>query len=558
MRFWFGLATAPLVWSEVDDDTVALLQGRRNVIEAGERQADDREAVVVDNLDQTAAKKGPPPRPPPPQRPVAPPPPVPKPAVVDPVPPNVAGLHNGGCPAQNTFCANQLNWPPNCDVPVAGCPDNWNMGACQLDQNAKFPAGLMCHDPHVVNVTRSSARTQAKYAAVAASVVELVESISTSCTNEACPQTEFSACVLRMSGHDFMDFDGSNGGSDGCVDFNDPDNNGLKPCLVNGELVNGQRTHTINLNKAFAAHAASVSLADFLVIAGEAVMAHERHNETFDGGKNLGDEFKKRFQWGRITNHNCGHQKELPLPQESCAANEKTFVNQQTGLGLSWRETAALMGVHSLGRAREANSGYDGWWSDFKSAGHFNNNYYHSLALKGWTPFQLKSGKWQWIRSGRKSKMPGRAGAGLSDEMMLNTDMCLLYKFANGEDIKAEPQASQPGSSRNQSCCAWLMPGAFTSHGQSPGAAVGHVQNKIDNNQWCGFPAPSGGFFATKHWCCQEGQVRVGGAVTDCNDMAGGGAHGVAAADVLEFAANEDAWINTFLDAWNKATQKGM
>lgn len=40
--------------------------------------------------------------------------------------------------------------------------------------------------------------------------------------------TQYAACLLRFAGHDFMDYRKSKGGgSDGCVDFSDPDNKGL-------------------------------------------------------------------------------------------------------------------------------------------------------------------------------------------------------------------------------------------------------------------------------------------------------------------------------------------
>lgn len=52
--------------------------------------------------------------------------------------------------------------------------------------------------------------------------------------------TRFAACLVRMAGHDFMDYrkiDGvESGGSDGCVNFNDPDNKGLASCLNATEL----------------------------------------------------------------------------------------------------------------------------------------------------------------------------------------------------------------------------------------------------------------------------------------------------------------------------------
>jgi len=51
------------------------------------------------------------------------------------------------------------------------------------------------------------------------------------------------------------------GGSDGCINFNDGDNAGLLDCIVN-----------FNLNSVYSKYCSLVSLADFIVIAGEAVM----------------------------------------------------------------------------------------------------------------------------------------------------------------------------------------------------------------------------------------------------------------------------------------------
>jgi hypothetical protein len=52
------------------------------------------------------------------------------------------------------------------------------------------------------------------------------------------PETtaRFGACLVRFTGHDFMDFRmNSNGqtfgGADGCVDLFDPSNIGLEACL---------------------------------------------------------------------------------------------------------------------------------------------------------------------------------------------------------------------------------------------------------------------------------------------------------------------------------------
>jgi len=45
---------------------------------------------------------------------------------------------------------------------------------------------------------------------------------------------QYAACLVRLAGHDFMDFrreDANMGGSDGCVKFDDPTHKGLIECL---------------------------------------------------------------------------------------------------------------------------------------------------------------------------------------------------------------------------------------------------------------------------------------------------------------------------------------
>jgi len=46
----------------------------------------------------------------------------------------------------------------------------------------------------------------------------------------------YAACLVRLAGHDFMDYRNNSGvetgGSDGCVNFNDADNKGLASCLA--------------------------------------------------------------------------------------------------------------------------------------------------------------------------------------------------------------------------------------------------------------------------------------------------------------------------------------
>jgi len=84
----------------------------------------------------------------------------------------------------------------------------------------------------------------------------------------------FTGCIIRTAGHDFMDYrtnmmGNEMGGSDGCMNFNDPDNDGIVPCLLEFGFLQLYRD---------CCHL--VSLADFLVITAEAAMI--RGHDDFD------------------------------------------------------------------------------------------------------------------------------------------------------------------------------------------------------------------------------------------------------------------------------------
>lgn len=82
----------------------------------------------------------------------------------------------------------------------------------------------------------------------------------------AAEPTRYAACLIRLAGHDFMDYRNVNGtesgGSDGCINFADDDNKGIDTCLT-----------TSNLTTIYDKTCDTVSLADFIVIAAEAVTA---------------------------------------------------------------------------------------------------------------------------------------------------------------------------------------------------------------------------------------------------------------------------------------------
>ena len=96
--------------------------------------------------------------------------------------------------------------------------------------------------------------------------MDLYESLPEDIEEGSNPRASFAGCLVRLSGHDFMDFrihpDGTTtGGSDACVNFEDPDNKGLAECITQFGLVS-----------AYQQSCTKASLADFIVIAGEAVM----------------------------------------------------------------------------------------------------------------------------------------------------------------------------------------------------------------------------------------------------------------------------------------------
>ena len=114
--------------------------------------------------------------------------------------------------------------------------------------------------------------TYEQYDAIVATVQELYNKLSPTCNATYCPQADWTGCVLRMAGHEFMDFrSGVGGGSDGCVDFSDGDNAGLDVCLYRGSF-------GVLIADAYASYCTTVSLADFLVISAEAVIGVTRQN----------------------------------------------------------------------------------------------------------------------------------------------------------------------------------------------------------------------------------------------------------------------------------------
>ena len=114
--------------------------------------------------------------------------------------------------------------------------------------------------------TTPAGKKDGLYKLIANKVIAQYDAITTAYGDNENLWGAFAGCVVRAAGHDFMDFrinaDGTTkGGSDGCINFHDEDNVGLGECLK-----------TANMPAVYAEYCQKVSLADFLVIMGEAAM----------------------------------------------------------------------------------------------------------------------------------------------------------------------------------------------------------------------------------------------------------------------------------------------
>jgi len=416
-----------------------------------------------------------------------------------------------------------------------------------------------------VMTTESLSRSQ--YRNIVRAIQRGLNQLSPQCEGDVCPQADITGCVLRMAGHDFMDYNSETdfGGSDACLDMSHPDNAGLAACLYTGEEFG------FSLNSVYQEWCSIVSLADFIVIGAEAVMDFTRNLYRNDFPAAARMNFRGRFRFGRTTATECEASYErLPHP-EVCDDVTRVFVNS---LGLTWTQAAALMGVHTLGRASTSNSGYDGWWSDPENSRRFNNNYFITMLANGWMPERAVGGnpaKNQWERSNRFFD-----SASQGKQMMLDTDLCLAFSTGN---------FNMDGlSAKDHDCCAWAMP----FHLVSSDIDVINVHNggeycdrddKTVVDFWKTLPigediinrqihwdeweltsgARSGGTFRRmRRECCRGCDRYIEGDCAGFNDC-GSVSHptGHAFQAVKAFSLDEDFFVAQFMTAWRIATSRG-
>ena len=422
--------------------------------------------------------------------------------------------------------------------------------------------------------------TREEYDEIANKVVDLYKSLTFT------EGSDLAGCLVRFTGHDVMDYNPNPqpipdthlwtwGGNDGCVNFQDPDNKGLKDCII------GENGHA-SIKDIYSHYCTTVSFADFMNIAAESLIAH-----TSSDKNGMRERFRNQFKFGRTTADYCLWNNHLPNPEKSCIDVEDNFVKR---LGLDWREAATLMGAHTLGRARAENSGYVGWWSDRENSGKFNNNYYTSMLLKGWIPQNNPSGsndqKNQWMRSdkGGNSTRPKKPWDGVNNEhqeMMLNTDMCLVYQPADADFVEPDHSLhlfSNSTGLTGGSCCAWveaehlLLPDHIADLGCNDVEDCGCDDHSIDprpeeNKIRWDLPATHGIKVPEEERKltgsddgkpkrlpdCYNFEIPQGPPSNDKDRVSGWGA----ANAVIDFTRDEELFYKEFLEVWYKVTTKG-
>jgi len=451
-------------------------------------------------------------------------------------------------------------WETKCSISCcSGCDECLKLPEKPVE--AHTPYQLMTCEGSVLT---TESLTLGDYDAIVKSITDGLNSLDSTCNVDTCPQADVAGCILRMAGHDFMDYNKqtNQGGSDGCTDMKEEDNAGLQACLILGTEFG------FELNSFYQKFCTKVSLADFIVIAAEAIMSFTRGIYLKEFPDRAAMDFRSSFKYGRTTAMECDYSAHrLPSP-EKCDDVTKVFVDN---LSLKWDEAAALMGVHTLGRASIENSGYDGWWSDPENSRRFNNNYFVSLLAKGWMPERAINGnpeKNQWKVSdvGFDPKVSGK-------QMMLDTDMCLAYSKGlmtyNGL------------AAAKDDCCTWTFATNLAEGGidtYNDGKFCG-VSDKETVELWKSLPTGTspktrialwetwsqehgvGGFqtFSDIRAHCCLGQKEFTGEFEGYSDC-GGVSHptGLAARPVEEFANDEGVWVSEFMTAWGKATSRGF
>lgn len=241
----------------------------------------------------------------------------------------------------------------------------------------------------------------------------------------------FSPGFVRLAFHDCVGL----GGCDGCIDHTNPSNGGLK-------------RYTNELDYYFDNYDYYMSRADFYALASVVAlgMSTAPSKDKFTG--------RYHFKFGRKS---C---KSSPNEDQT----DEVFPSTRFGIvkviaffksafpKLTTREVVALLGVHTLGRARMEDSGHEGRWVNniyvpripgtrtpvprepIKGAltpqSTLDNEYYHGLLIP-WRQHALSSGNKQWflgrVTAADVNSINNRGPN--QNPMLFNSDFCFVHEF---------------------------------------------------------------------------------------------------------------------------------
>jgi len=193
--------------------------------------------------------------------------------------------------------------------------------------------------------------------------------------------------AVRLSFHDCV------GGCDGCINPNDPGNNGLAGIVQTLEAV-------------YTSYSSLITRADFWAAAGHAALLY---------ASPAGAMPPLEFYWGRVscaTSPNSSVIVGLPNPEGDFDEVDRVFV---MGMNLTAQQSVVLIGGgHALGHAHANVSGYNGPWTDTPLV--FSNKFFieASSVDRDWVQTVLPTMQHQWNNTDMSAP-----------KMMLNTDLSM-------------------------------------------------------------------------------------------------------------------------------------
>jgi len=262
--------------------------------------------------------------------------------------------------------------------------------------------------------------------------------------------------TLRLSFHDSVTYNGKTtkaiAGPDGCVDFTDPDNGGLKSVWFDKV----SNTTPLTLNQIYIKYQSIISQGDFIALAANVAVLmaqgpdiYQRTGSTCSciGSACIASNADTthpcvNFRWGRKDSTNCNATDAGRFPSKLLAHQHIIDVFHDR-LEFSYMEIVALMGAHTVGKATLAESqiGFTdaevhgrnviGAWSNTPHI--FDIDYFTSINGVAWdialrsedadgSPFSPSTFMW----------MNGPPAGSLTNanKLMLNTDMALVFNVS--------------------------------------------------------------------------------------------------------------------------------